>query len=200
MRLELENLQQVTKMTVLRLEQLEMALTNFLDVNAEVHERILREVCDPFVNRPRVGNTPVRKPVILSPKESIQTLQKITSEVDWAACELLLRGTSLGRIQRILDRVQRSDANILTRSLIVLNLYFEERLLGQYEMEPLIVEHMADWMGAAPINLLENEHTKGFVERLAKPIYDTLKLRTLNRCRHRAYIENVLLNDWVVVQ
>jgi len=190
---------QLTVLTAKRLDQLGEAMSGFIPRNEELLERIRRQVCDPFVNRPRVGNTPVRKPHFRNPRDAVASLKRIVTELDWALTGLLLGGSSLGRIQRLLDRVQRSDVNILGRSLIVLNLYFEEKLLGQHEVEGLIADHMRQWTHV-PSAFFENEHSKLFLTRLAKPVYDTLKLRCLNRCRQRAYIETIMLNDWAAIQ
>jgi len=99
----------------------------------------------------------------------------------------------------MLDRVTLSDVNILSRSLIVLNLYFEERLLGQHPLRQMITDHMRQMMHVPPA-FLKNEHSQVFLNRLAKPIYDSLKLRVLNLNRQRTYIEAVLLQDWTSLQ
>ena len=166
--------------------------------SAEV-QALIRQTFDPFVNRPFLGNTPVRKVSFRTPKEAVPVLVTISAEINWAVCNLLLRGSSLGRIQRMLDRVTRSDVNILSRSLIVLNLYFEERILGQYPLRQMIIDHMRQMMHVPPA-FLKNEHSQIFLNRLAKPIYDSLKLRVLNPNRQRAYIEAVLLQDWTSLQ
>jgi hypothetical protein len=44
------------------------------------------------------------------------------------------------------------------------------------------------------------ELTLAFIDRLAKPIYDSLKLRILNPCRQRNFIELVMMNDWILLQ
>jgi hypothetical protein len=158
-----------------------------------------RRTFDPYVNRPLVGNTPVRKPVSRSDRDSTQALRKVMHELDWAVCGLLLRGGTLARVQRILDRVQRSEVNVLGRSLIVLNLFFDEKLLGQHALDKLISDDLRRWRDL-PGSFADFGLTRAFVERLAKPIYDALKLRTLNRCRQRHYIEAVMLNDWISLQ
>ncbi|KAL7578200.1 hypothetical protein ACA910_012629 [Epithemia clementina (nom. ined.)] len=157
----------------------------------------LDQVFDSYVNRPLVGNTPVRKVSFLSPVESIAKLMEITNELDVAVCGLLLNGTSISRIGRMLRRF--CSCNILTRSLIVLNLYFDELMLGQHELHPLIVAHMRE-LEHVPDDLVQNDHAQAFLSRLAKPIYDTLKLQVSNRNRQRAYMEVAMFQEWTALQ
>jgi hypothetical protein len=196
-RAEVEGMQHVCQMTVQRLELMGPHIERLaLD---DGRESLLHAAFDAYVNRPLVGNAPVRKPFFLAPAESILALKKITSEIDWAVCELLLKGSCLSRIQRMLERVQRSDVNVLARSLILLNMYFDEKLLGQFTMKTLISDHVRQ-LTHVPDNLWENEHVSTFLGRLAKPIYDTMKLKTLNRSRQRVYIEGIMLAEWQSLQ
>lgn len=167
------------------------------ETTAEKH--LLQRTFDPFVNRPLFGNSPVRKVIFLEPDKSLEQLSKIVAEVDWTLCDLILKGTTLKRIRRILDRLSGSSINILSRSLMVLNLYFDEKLLGQFSLLDLIVQHMQDLAGV-PSDVFESKHGQIFLNRLAKPVYDTLKLRLLNRNRQRAYMEAVIIQDWAQLQ
>lgn len=160
---------------------------------------LLQRTFDPYANRPLFGNSPVRKVVFLEPNISLELLSKIVSEVDWALCKLVVQGKSLSRIRQFLDRISKSSINILTRSLIVLNLYFDEKLLGRYSLLELIVQDMQE-MAAVPNDIFESKHGQMFLNRLAKPVYDTLKLRLLNRNRQRAYMEAVIIHDWSQLQ
>ena len=141
----------------------------------------------------------MRKVFFREPREALLELKTVVSELHWAVCDFVLEGSSLGRLRRILDRVTRSDVNIVSRSHIILNLYFEEKILGQYSLRHLIVQDMKQWT-AVPDTYLAHEHAEAFLNRLAKPIYDTLKLRTLNRNRQRAYIEAVMFPEWTSLQ
>lgn len=154
---------------------------------------------DSYVNRPLVGNAPVRKVFFREPKEAINLLQSIVHELEWAVCDTVLLGTSLGRIHRILDRLAPSNVNIVVRSLIVLNLYFDDKIFGQHTIRQLILQDMRQW-SHIPESLMANEHSQNFLNRLAKPIYDTMKLKCLNKNRQRAYIEVVMLPEWLSLQ
>ncbi|EEC44374.1 predicted protein [Phaeodactylum tricornutum CCAP 1055/1] len=121
------------------------------------------------------------------------------TEMEQFVCPILFSSTSLNRLQRTLDRISLQDVNILNRSLIVLNLYFNERLLGKFSLAEWTVDNIRQSTHVSE-SLVSNEHVIAFVNRLAKPVYDTLKLRLLNRNRQRAYIEAVMLQDWVVLQ
>lgn len=192
-------MQKISQMAAHRLGLIEHHIDR-LDVENDPASLILIRKCfDSFVNRPLVGNAPVRKPYFQPAKDSIKSLERITAETNWAVCDLLLKGSNLARVQRMLERVQRSDVNILSRSLILLNMYFEEKLLGQYSLKVLIVEHMRQ-LTHVPENFLSDERVATFLGRLAKPVYDTLKLKTLNRSRQRIYIETVMLGEWRLLQ
>eukprot|EP00977_Amphora_coffeiformis_P011817 scaffold2897_cov178-Amphora_coffeaeformis.AAC.22 len=194
-----QDLQQKVHRAVSHLKELEASLNMEWCQKAPVYERVAVKAFDSYVNRPLVGNAPVRKIFFLEPPAALLSLRTITEEIDWAVCRLLLEGNSLGRIVRILDRVSISEVNILSRSLIVLNLYFDERLLGQYAMRDLVVSHMKQWQ-YLPDDLIANEHAVLFLNRLAKPVYDTLKLRASNRNRQRIYMEAVMFQDWTSLQ
>jgi hypothetical protein len=162
-------------------------------------KEITQRTFDSYVNRPLVGNAPVRKIIFHEAQKSIGLLVTIAKEIDWALCGLLNRGNTLARIRRMLSRTSISSANILTRSLIVLNLYFDDKIFGQHDLTSLIVKHMQQ-MSHIPDSVFEGPCAKSFLNRLAKPIYDTLKVMTLNRNRQRAYIEAVMFHDWASLQ
>ena len=164
------------------------------EVRATLHQSF-----DSYVNRPLAGNAPVRKVHFGEPTQALTRLKTISNELDWAVCDLVLTGNSLGRIRRILDRVTQASANILTRSLVIVNLYFGEKVLGQYPLHDLIIQDMRQWTHI-PKDFFSSEHAEAFLNRLAKPIYDTLKLRTLSKNRQRGYIEIVMFPEWVSLQ
>jgi hypothetical protein len=198
-RSDVEKIQKECHQALRSLDELERAIKRAGFEDDEAIQRLHQQAFDVYVNRPLVGNTPVRKPVSRSNLEVIQALRTVTNEFDWAVCELLLRGTSLARVRRILDRVQRSNVNVLSRSLIILNLFFDEMLLGQHRLDSFIVNDL--WCGRElPESFTGFELTLAFIDRLAKPIYDSLKLRILNPCRQRNFIELVMINDWISLQ
>lgn len=156
---------------------------------------LIKRTFDSYVNRPLVGNAPVRKIVFRDAGESISLLTTIVKELDWALCRVILKGNTLGRIRRMMGRVSISSANILTRSLLVLNLYFDDQLFGQYSLAEVITKHMQQ-LSHIPDDVFTNSCSEVFLNRLAKPIYDTLKVIVLNRNRQRTFIEAVMLHDW----
>lgn len=160
---------------------------------------VLTKCFDPYVYRPLVGSAPVRKVVFHTPAESIPMLSKVLSEIDWAVCDLILSGSTMVQIRRMLNHVSISSVNILSRSLIVLNLYFDDKLLGQYSLGFLIGNEMTQMMGI-PMFFLEAKYGNAFLSRLAKPLYDTLKLLVLNRNRQRTYMEAIMFHDWASLQ
>ena len=62
-------------------------------------------------------------------------------------------------------------------------------------MGPVVLQHMKQ-LQHMPETLVKNEHAVVFLNRLAKPVYDLLKLRASNRNRQRIYIEAVMFQDY----
>jgi hypothetical protein len=76
---------------------------------------------------------------------------------------------------------------ILVRSLIVLNLYFNEQIFGQHPLTELIAKNLQQ-----PSQLYQLPY---LVTNTSK-LYDILKVLALNRNRQRAYIDAVMQLDW----
>jgi len=191
--------QQAIRTAVENLDDLQSLYKKLRATETSHDVQLIRRTFDPFANRPLFGNSPVRKVVFLKPEESLALLSKIVKEIDWGLCQLVVRGFPLSRIRRYLDRISKASINVLTRSLIVLNLYFDEKLLGRHSLLELIMKDLQE-MAAVPDDIFESKNGQIFMNRLAKPIYDTLKLRLLNRSRQRAYMEAVIIHDWSQLQ
>ena len=203
-------------------------------------QRTIQRSFDSYVLRPYVGNIPLRKIKIVSqPLQSIHWLRTMTTQLDTTVCGTIVsrrprgsssrpdqqnnnnnndyhhhRHTTLNRIYRMLDHIH--DTNILGRSILLLNLYFDDKIFGQYDLRDLISATVQQQIlcngtvslhDAAPsqldhtdsTNVANPEFTEDtivFLNRLAKPIYDTMKVRFLHRHRQRAYIEMVILPEW----
>ena len=183
------------------LEKLEELTTLLSETKQErVDESfILRHSFDPFMYRTLVGNAPVRKVAFRKPAESISILSTILSEIGWAACDLLLCEPSLGQVRRMLNRFSKMSINILSRSLMVLNLYFDGKFLGQHDLKHFIAADMKQISGA-PDDLLSGKYGEALLTQMAKPIYDTLKLFLLNRNRQQAYLDAAMIPDWASIQ
>lgn len=149
--------------------------------------------------RTLVGNAPVRKVAFRKPVESISILSTILSEIGSAACDLLLYGMSLGQVRRMLIRISKKSVNVLSRSLLVLNLYFHDKFLGQYDLKQLI-ENDVKQLSGAPDSLLNGKYGQALLTRMAKPVYDTVKLFLLNRNRQQAYLDAAMIPDWASLQ
>jgi hypothetical protein len=141
-------------------------------------DTLLHASFDPFVNRRLLGNAPIRKARFCNPLQVIDSLSLVTSELEWAVCDVILKGNTLGRIIRMLEnnssrgiggavpssvadkKPNDKDAdlpfgmsglainnpvgiNILSRSLMLLNLYFDDKLLGQYDFPDMIGKNCA---------------------------------------------------------
>ena len=120
---------------------------------------------DPFVNRRLLGNAPVRKACFRRPSDVMTSVSEVADELDWGVCNVILHGNTFGRITRMLENnslrgcggvvpPKKDDEsssskdglqietpvgmNILSRSLVVLNLYFDDKLLGQYDFTQIL--------------------------------------------------------------
>eukprot|EP00339_Tiarina_fusa_P005527 CAMPEP_0117008970 /NCGR_PEP_ID=MMETSP0472-20121206/8286_1 /TAXON_ID=693140 ORGANISM="Tiarina fusus, Strain LIS" /NCGR_SAMPLE_ID=MMETSP0472 /ASSEMBLY_ACC=CAM_ASM_000603 /LENGTH=502 /DNA_ID=CAMNT_0004711143 /DNA_START=124 /DNA_END=1629 /DNA_ORIENTATION=- len=191
----LESSQKIAQAASSKVEKLLALLEKMIDNQTDSSKALIRKTFDSNVNRPLVGNAPVRKVVFRETKDSIALLLTITKEIDWALCGVMLRGDSLARIHRMLGIISISSVNILSRSLLVLNLYFDDKLFGQYALVEMIVKQIKH-LSHVPDQLFASKCSQAFLNRLAKPIYDILKVLILNRNRQRAYIEAVMLHDW----
>jgi hypothetical protein len=194
-----EESQTLIRTALQKLEVILVVAKRMKENESDRAKEIIQRTFDSYVNRPLVGNAPVRKIIFHEAQKSIGLLVTIAKEIDWALCGLLNRGNTLARIRRMLSRISISSANILTRSLIVLNLYFDDKVFGQYGLASLIVKHMQQ-LSHIPDSVFASPCAKAFLNRLAKPIYDTLKVMTLNRNRQRSYIEAVMFHDWASLQ
>ena len=121
---------------------------------------------DPFVNRQLLGNAPVRKACFRPPLDVLASLSQLAAELEWGVCDPILHGNTFGRITRMLETnslrgcggaiplrkpKKGSSAkeegletetpvgmNILSRSLVILNLYFDNKLFGQFDFADII--------------------------------------------------------------
>lgn len=120
-------------------------------------DELLSASFDPFVNRRLLGNTPVRKSCFRRLKSVLESLSSMSNELCWGVCDLILQGDTLSRIMRTLEgnsmrgcppfATPKKESeeppfglNILSRSLLVLNLYFDDKLFGQHDLGDLIGE------------------------------------------------------------
>ena len=145
-------------------------------VGDERIDSLLHASFDPFVNRRLLGNAPVRKARFCNTFKVIDSLSRVVSEIEWAVCDVILEGNTLGRIMCMIEnnssrgiggasptttKPNNDDnneppfgnsglaienpvgINVLSRSLMLLNLYFDDKLLGQYDFPDMIGEYDA---------------------------------------------------------
>jgi hypothetical protein len=195
---ELTKSQVIARAAVAKVTHISMLMKKLKTVQSESTKVVIKRTFDSYVNRPLVGNAPLRKIVFRETEESLSTLKKIIGDVDSVVCNILLKGNTLGRIRYMMRKASTSSANILTRSLLVLNLYFDDKMFGQYPVPELIVNHMKQLMEVSD-NVFSSKAAQAFLNRLCKPVYDSLKVLVLNKNRQRSYID-VMLGDWSVLR
>jgi CRISPR/Cas system-associated endonuclease Cas3-HD len=187
--------QAVARESATTLERISKFVSKLEETKPDSVNALIKKTFDSHVNRPLVGNAPVRKVMFREPKESIGTFTVIVKDIDEAFCRLILKGNNLDRIRSILANISISNVNILVRSLIVLNLYFDDQIFGHHSLPVLIAKNMQQLLNL-PSTVFDNQYSEAFLNRMAKPMYDILKVLVLNRNRQRSYIEAVMFHEW----
>lgn len=161
---------------------------------------VISDSFDPYVNRHALGNAPVKKIAFPSQREALQSLIVIYGQISSGPCTLFSRGDTFSRIQRILTRMSASKTplNILSRSLIVTCLYFDDLLFGRFPLPIIIARHMHRC--GVPESVTQTQYGMEFLNRLCKPVYDLFKLLTLNRSRQRTFMDALMFRDWADLQ
>jgi hypothetical protein len=192
---ELTKSQAIARSAVAKASQISTLIKVLKKVQKESTRILIKRTFDSNVNRPLVGNAPLRKIVFKEAEESVSILRNIIGEIDEVVCNILLKANTLGRIRYMMREVSTASANILTRSLLVLNLYFDDMVFGQYLLPDLIASHLKQLSGIPDSAVTSTTGAQAFLNRLCKPVYDTLKVLALNLNRQRSYID-VMLGDW----
>lgn len=192
---ELTKAQATARSAVAKASEIATSVKVLKKVQKESTRILIKRTFDSNVNRSLVGNAPLRKIVFKEAEESISILKNIIAELDQVVCNILLKANTLGRIRYMMRDNSTSTANILTRSLLVLNLYFDDKIFGQHLLPDLIVSHLKQLSGIPDSAVTGTTGAQAFLNRLCKPIYDTLKVLALNQNRQRSYID-VMLGDW----
>jgi len=157
---------------------------------------VLFQAFDVHMNRPLLGNHPVRKVLYRDTIESLKSIKHIATDINVGVCDLLLKASTLDQIHLMLQIFSKTSPNILVRSLIVYNLYFDSLILGQYHIEELIIDHL-DSCGVQRSMIMVDASV---VNIMSQPIYNVLKLLTLNRNRQRTFIESCIIPNWIKLQ
>jgi hypothetical protein len=192
---ELTKSQAIARSAVAKASQISKLTKELKKVQKESTRILIKRTFDSNVNRPLVGNAPLRKITFREAEESISMLKNIIGELDQVVCNILLKANTLGRIRYMMRGISTASTNILTRSLLVLNLYFDDKIFGQYLLPNLIESHLKQLSGIPDKAVTSNTGAQAFLNRLCKPVYDTLKVLALNDNRQRSYID-VMLGDW----
>ncbi|CAM9719698.1 unnamed protein product, partial [Chrysoparadoxa australica] len=82
-------------------------------------------------------------------------------------------------------------------SLLQISIYRNDLMLGRYHVDLFIYQALVD--DGVPAAIMGTAPGAGFIEKIIKPVYETLRLLCLNRARQRDSMK-ALLQDWAVVQ
>ena len=192
-----------------------------------ISSTLLATCFDFNINHPLMGNTPLRKISNYkgSVEEAIAVLISICFDLADIGCGVGIRimtdntpsfvHQNLQRTQSTLKRISSSrNCNILVRSVLALNLYFDEKIHGQYNLSnwihnsimcyscPKLVIHPQEKEKKNDTIELSNTFDYGaaFLLRLEKPIYDSCKLLLLNRSRQRTLLSEHYFKEWSLLQ
>ena len=80
---------------------------------------------------------------------------------------------------------------------MAMNLYLDEQLIGSLPFAPAISVAMNEF--GVPRVVTSSDCGMHFISRLIKPVYDTLRLLTMNLSRQRQRLET-LIKDWAGIQ
>lgn len=158
---------------------------------------ILFQSFDVHMNRPLLGNHPVRKVVYKSAIDSLRTIKNIVTQISLGVCDIMLKGTTLEQVHFLLQLFSKSSFNLLGRSLMLYNLHFDGLIFGQHNFDLWIMDYLK-CCGIPTIMTLISDAS--FINALSKPTYYILKLMTLNRNRQRAFIESCIIPEWNILQ
>lgn len=179
---------------------LQTVMTSLLEDDTMDSSDIHSGCFDFYANRLRLGNTPIRKVVFQPYKEALQSLDTIHKELGTSVCHLLARGTTtLKQVQNILGKLSKSSSiNIISRSLMVTNLFFDDLLLGQYNLALAVINDMKQF--GVPSQVMQTLYGMQFIQQLCKPTYDALKLLILNRNRQAIFMDALIFKEWSDLQ
>ncbi|OQS00218.1 hypothetical protein THRCLA_06130, partial [Thraustotheca clavata] len=118
-------------------------------------------------------------------------------------CKHLRMGTapeifrSMDDLKGFLRHMSTLQPNILVRSYILLFLYIDKKMYGQYNFMEWLGDSMV--MAGVPSVLLSTQEGMQFSSRCIEAIYESLKLHMHNRPRQRSRLE-LMLQDWVILE
>mmetsp|Transcript_5426 Transcript_5426/g.11189 ORF Transcript_5426/g.11189 Transcript_5426/m.11189 type:complete len:497 (-) Transcript_5426:26-1516(-) len=162
---------------------------------------ILCAAFDPNLNRRNLGSAPSRRVTFLPTPDAIFKISSVISDLR-IVCRLLLPNSEnalrLSRLRRSFESISLSNPHVLTRSLIVLCLYFDGLLLGSHDLSSYIAAAMNSH--GIPQSITSSSIIQPFLIRLGKPLYDSLKMLMAGRARQRSIIDPYLFSEWASLQ
>eukprot|EP00903_Cladosiphon_okamuranus_P014294 g13276.t1 len=88
-------------------------------------------------------------------------------------------------------------ASLFARSVAAVCLYRQEMVLGRFDVIWFVAEAMTDV--GVPDAVVTSPSGMAFLERVGKPVYETLRMLCLNRARQRTSLE-LQMQDWRTLQ
>ncbi|KDO26284.1 hypothetical protein SPRG_08359 [Saprolegnia parasitica CBS 223.65] len=104
---------------------------------------------------------------------------------------------SMDDLKAFLSHMSSLTPNILVRSYILLFLYIDKKMYGQYNFMEWLGDSMV--MAGVPSVLLSTQEGMTYSSRCIEAVYESLKLHMHNRPRQRSRLE-LMLQDWVILE
>ncbi|OQR90203.1 hypothetical protein ACHHYP_05710 [Achlya hypogyna] len=104
---------------------------------------------------------------------------------------------SMDDLKAFLSHMSSLQPNILVRSYILLFLYIDKKMYGQYNFMEWLGDSMV--MAGVPSVLLSTQEGMMYSSRCIEAVYESLKLHMHNRPRQRSRLE-LMLQDWAVLE
>jgi hypothetical protein len=103
-----QQVQELARSPVKLLQKLSKIVKRIEGNKTDSVKALIQRTFDTHVNRPLVGNAPVRTITFRDAKESIALFVTMTKDIDWALCSLMLKGNTFDRIRRMLSTISVS--------------------------------------------------------------------------------------------
>eukprot|EP00617_Octactis_speculum_P020933 CAMPEP_0185764208 /NCGR_PEP_ID=MMETSP1174-20130828/23131_1 /TAXON_ID=35687 /ORGANISM="Dictyocha speculum, Strain CCMP1381" /LENGTH=751 /DNA_ID=CAMNT_0028446643 /DNA_START=3 /DNA_END=2258 /DNA_ORIENTATION=+ len=156
---------------------------------------ISAECYDPEVNRALLCATPTRVVRLRPRKEAWEFFTDMVKYLEQSIT--ILNCETLEALQTLLDVVPLHSAPLLARSIVAMNLYVDDLLLARLPFRTVVAKAMVDF--GVPKELSQLDCVDQFISRLVKPVYESLRLMTLNLSHQRLALESIL-TQWNPIQ
>ena len=120
---------------------------------------------------------------------------QLYTDLSWC-CTMTFEG-EVSILYATLERRMTKPMHIVARSYLILHLYMQDQLYGQYDFPVQVKKHMNE--RGVPNLLVSTEGGMRFVYQVLVPVYETFKIYLHHPSRQRQRI-GAMLQDWQILQ